>query len=97
MPYGDYTKAIQVEFLCKGCREGKHGCAELWKGLGLEIRCCCGCIPMWGTTETGNARVREGLLEENGGVKGLEFQSEPTTTSTKNQPTTTAGGSTNER
>jgi hypothetical protein len=84
----DHT-LIKVEFLCADCKNGKHGCAKLWKGLGLEIRCCCSCIAMRGTTETGNARVREGLREENNGVRGLEFQSEPTTTSAilANRPT----------
>lgn len=81
--------AAKIEFLCGDCKDGKHGCAKLWKGLRLEIRCSCGCTAMRGTTETGNARVREGLLEENNGVRGLGFQSQPTTTSAilANRPT----------
>ncbi len=35
----DHT--VQVQFVCKYCRDGRHGCARAWNGLGLEILCCC--------------------------------------------------------
>jgi len=35
---------IKVEIVCTDCKESRHGCAGLWKGLGLEIRCYCSCI-----------------------------------------------------
>ncbi|HKI09940.1 MAG TPA: hypothetical protein VKA09_16235 [Nitrososphaeraceae archaeon] len=59
MPNADSTNAIQVELLCKGCREGKHGCAKLWMGLGLEVRCYCNCTALRGTTAVEGTRSRE--------------------------------------
>jgi hypothetical protein len=35
---------IKVKLICADCKEGRHGCAGLWRGLGLEIHCCCSCI-----------------------------------------------------
>jgi hypothetical protein len=35
---------VKVEILCTDCREGNHGCAGLWRGVGLEVRCSCECI-----------------------------------------------------
>jgi hypothetical protein len=35
--------SIQVEFVCRDCKERIHGCAGTWKGLGLEICCSCNC------------------------------------------------------
>ncbi|MDQ3969450.1 MAG: hypothetical protein M3275_13790 [Thermoproteota archaeon] len=35
---------VKVEILCADCRDGNHGCAGLWRGIGLEIRCSCRCI-----------------------------------------------------
>lgn len=97
MPYADYNNAIQVEFLCKGCRESKHGCAKLWRGLGLEIRCICSCTALRGITLAEEKQLeKEGWHEKNIGVRGLGVQSKPTSTTNINQPTTTAGGSTNE-
>jgi hypothetical protein len=37
-------RLIKVELVCSDCKEGKHGCGRLWRGSGLEIRCCCRCI-----------------------------------------------------
>jgi hypothetical protein len=34
---------VKVDFICLNCKEGKHGCARHWTGLGLEIRCTCYC------------------------------------------------------
>jgi hypothetical protein len=98
MPYADYNNAIQVEFLCKGCREGKHGCAKLWRGLGLEIQCYCSCTVLRSITLAEEKQLEKGgRHQENIGVRGLGVQSEPATTSTLNQPATTAGGPTVER
>ncbi len=35
---------VKVEILCADCKDGKHDCAGLWRGIGLEIRCSCRCI-----------------------------------------------------
>jgi hypothetical protein len=34
---------VQVQFVCRDCRDGRHGCARAWKGIGLKISCCCNC------------------------------------------------------
>jgi hypothetical protein len=34
---------VRVEILCADCKDGSHGCAGLWRGIGLEIRCSCRC------------------------------------------------------
>ena|SRR5215216_6813403 len=97
MPYADYNNAIQVEFLCKGCREDKHGCAKIWKGLGLEIRCCCSCTALRGITLSEEKQLeKEGRHEENNSVRGQGFQSRPATTSALNRPAYKAGGLTYE-
>ena len=35
--------SVKVEIACAECRDGKHGCAGIWEGLGLKIWCCCSC------------------------------------------------------
>jgi hypothetical protein len=35
---------IQVDIVCRGCIDGRHGCARVWIGLGLKICCSCNCI-----------------------------------------------------
>jgi hypothetical protein len=35
---------VRVEFVCESCKDGRHGCAGKWMGLGLEIRCSCNCL-----------------------------------------------------
>lgn len=35
--------SIIVDFVCKDCRDGRHGCAAIWEGHGLQIRCTCSC------------------------------------------------------
>ena len=39
----DNNTLVKVEFLCADCKNGKHGCAKLWRGVGLEIGCYCSC------------------------------------------------------
>jgi hypothetical protein len=34
---------IQIDFVCKDCRNGIHGCAGVWTGLGLKVCCSCDC------------------------------------------------------
>jgi hypothetical protein len=55
----DDNNPAKVEFLCGDCKDGKHGCAKLWRGLGLEIRCCCSCSALWGITAAGGTRIRD--------------------------------------
>jgi hypothetical protein len=43
MVYAEKRNSIQIEFVCKDCQEDRHGCAGIWKGLGLEISCDCNC------------------------------------------------------
>jgi|SRR5215208_1549540 hypothetical protein len=40
------SSLIRVELLCADCKAGKHGCAKAWRGLGLDIHCCCSCIDL---------------------------------------------------
>ena len=98
MPYADYNNnAIQVELLCKGCRDGNHGCAKLWRGLGLEIRCYCSCTALRGIMLSEERQLeKEGRHEENNSVRGQGFQSKPTTTSTLNRPAYKSGGLTDD-
>jgi hypothetical protein len=37
------SNSIQVDFVCKECRNGMHGCAGVWTGLGLKVSCSCDC------------------------------------------------------
>jgi len=93
----DNNTLVKVEFLCADCKIGKHGCAKLWRGLGLEIGCYCSCIVLRSIAlEEGKQLEKEGRHEANIGVRGLGVQSEPTTTSTLNRPAYKAGGLTDE-
>jgi hypothetical protein len=38
------NSSITVDFVCKDCRDGRHGCPAIWEGYGLQIRCTC-CSP----------------------------------------------------
>jgi len=38
--------SVSVEFACRDCRDGRHGCAGIWEGLGIKIRCTCYCRPI---------------------------------------------------
>lgn len=88
---------VKVEFLCADCKDGKHGCAKLWRGLGLEICCYCSCTVLRSITlAEGKQLEKEGRHEENNSVRGQGFQSEPTTTSTLNRAAYKAGGLTDE-
>jgi hypothetical protein len=42
-PGATSNSIVEVEFVCRNCREGKHGCPGYWTGLGLGIRCTCAC------------------------------------------------------
>lgn len=42
-PQASHNNIVIVEFVCRNCKEGKHGCPRFWIGLGLEIRCTCSC------------------------------------------------------
>jgi hypothetical protein len=55
----DDNSPAKVEFLCADCKDGKHGCAKLWRGLGLEIRCCCSCTASQGIAAVGGIRIRD--------------------------------------
>jgi hypothetical protein len=37
------SNLIKVKLICEDCKQSRHGCAGLWRGLGLEICCCCSC------------------------------------------------------
>ncbi len=43
MPPSANSNSIQVDFVCKDCRNGMHGCAGVWTGLGLKVCCSCDC------------------------------------------------------
>jgi hypothetical protein len=49
------TDLVKVEILCADCKDGNHGCAGLWRGIGLEIRCSCTCIDWSHRTAAGAA------------------------------------------
>jgi hypothetical protein len=36
--------SIEIDFVCKNCSNGRHGCAGVWTGLGLKISCSCSCV-----------------------------------------------------
>jgi hypothetical protein len=93
----DNNTLVKVEFLCADCKNGKHGCAKLWRCVGLEIGCYCSCTVLRSITlAEGKQLEKEGRHEENIGVRGLGVQSEPTTTSALNRPAYKAGGLTYE-
>jgi hypothetical protein len=49
----------KVEFVCRNCKEGGHGCPGYWTGLGLEIWCTCTCVAK------ADRRAKENILVDN--------------------------------
>jgi hypothetical protein len=66
MPVKPPTKngPINVEFVCEDCKQGKHGCVGLWKGLGLEIRCSCNDVSCGVKTNIARELPRSSTREE---------------------------------
>ena len=52
---------IKVEFVCAYCKDGRHGCAKAWRGLGLDIPCCCSCTNLMANLAKQNSETIGGL------------------------------------
>jgi hypothetical protein len=39
-----HSEPIGVEIVCRDCKDGRHGCAGAWTGMGIEIHCVCDCV-----------------------------------------------------